>query len=171
MLSEGIMPLLLVIIIGHGLIKKVNVFEAFLDGAKEGLKTAADILPALVGLIAAITMLRTSGALDFISRLLAPVTNLFGIPSEVIGLALLRPVSGSGALALVNDLFSAHGPDSMVGRIASVMMGSTETTFYTLAVYCGSVGIKDSRFSVYAALFADFVGFVSSCFICRWFFT
>ncbi len=170
-LSEGIMPLLLIIIIGYGLIKRVNVFEAFLDGAKEGLKTAADILPALVGLIAAITMLRTSGALEFISRLLAPVTNLFGIPSEVIGLALLRPVSGSGALALINDLFSVHGPDSLVGRIASVMMGSTETTFYTLAVYCGSVGIKDSRFSVYAALIADFVGFVSSCFICRWFFT
>lgn len=169
-ISAGVMPVMLVVIIVYGLIKKVNVFDAFLSGAKEGIKTAAKILPALVGLIAAITMLRASGALEFITRLLSPLTELFGMPSEVLPLALLRPVSGSGALAIVNDLLRAHGADSLVGYTASVMMGSTETTFYTLTVYFGAVGIKDARYALKAALFADFVGIVASCILCRVFF-
>lgn len=170
MVSVAVMPVLFLVIIGYGLIKKVNVFDAFLDGAADGLKTAVKILPALVGLIAAITMLRVSGAMDFITRLLSPVTNLLGVPAEVMPLALLRPVSGSGALAVVSDLLRAHGPDSLVGRITSVMMGSTETTFYTLAVYYGAVGIKDVRFTVKAALLADLTGMLASVWVCRLFF-
>ena len=170
MVSVAVMPVLFLVIIGYGLIKKVNVFDAFLDGAADGLKTAVKILPALVGLIAAITMLRVSGAMDFITRLLSPVTNLLGVPAEVMPLALLRPVSGSGALAVVSDLLRAHGPDSLVGRITSVMMGSTETTFYTLAVYYGSVVIKDVRFTVKSALLADLTGMLSSVCVCRLFF-
>ncbi len=170
MISIGVMPVLFFLIIGYGLFKKVNVFDAFLEGAMDGLKTSVKILPALVGLIAAITMFRVSGGMEFITRLLAPVTNLLGVPSEVMPLALLRPVSGSGALAVVSDLLKTHGPDSLIGRITSVMMGSTETTFYTLAVYYGSVGIKDIRFTVKAALLADLTGMLASVWVCRFFF-
>lgn len=169
-ISIGVMPVLFFLIIGYGLFKKVNVFDAFLEGAMDGLKTSVKILPALVGLIAAITMFRVSGGMEFITRLLAPVTNLLGVPSEVMPLALLRPVSGSGALAVVSDLLKTHGPDSLIGRITSVMMGSTETTFYTLAVYYGSVGIKDIRFTVKAALLADLTGMLASVWVCRFFF-
>ena len=170
MISIGVMPVLFFLILGYGLFKKVNVFDAFLEGAMDGLKTSVKILPALVGLIAAITMFRVSGGMEFITRLLAPVTNLLGVPSEVMPLALLRPVSGSGALAVVSDLLKTHGPDSLIGRITSVMMGSTETTFYTLAVYYGSVGIKDIRFTVKAALLADLTGMLASVWVCRFFF-
>lgn len=169
-ISTGVMPVMLISIVGYGLIKGINVFDAFLSGAKDGMKTAVKILPALVGLIAAISMLRASGALEFITRMLAPVTAFFKMPPEVLPLALLRPVSGSGALAVVNDIFKAHGADSLVGYTASVMMGSTETTFYTLTVYFGAVGIKDARYALKAALIADFVGMVASCLVCRMFF-
>ncbi len=169
-LSVGIMPFVFLVIIGYGFIKRVDVFDAFLAGAAEGLKTLFGILPALVGLIAAITMFRTSGALSFLTGLLAPVTGLLHIPSEIMPLALLRPVSGSGALAIVNDLLTGAGPDSMVGRIASVVMGSTETTFYTLAVYYGSVSIRDSRYTVPAALLADLTGLLAGVYVCQLFY-
>lgn len=170
MLSVSVMPVLFLVIIAYGLFRQVPVFEAFTDGAKEGLKTAVRILPALVGLIASITMFRSSGLLSFLTGCLSPVTEKLGIPAEILPLALLRPVSGSGSLAIVEDLLSAHGPDSLVGRIASVMMGSTETTFYTLAVYFGSVGIKDTRFAVWAALLADMTAMLVSVWVCRYFF-
>lgn len=165
-LSVLVMPTIFIIIISWALIKKVDIFDAFLSGAKEGLKSLFGILPALIGLITAITMLRTSGALDFFTGLLSPVTQLLGIPSEIMLLALLRPVSGSGALGIVNDLLTAKGPDSMIGRIASVVMGSTETTFYTLAVYYGSVKIKNTRHTVPAALCADLTGLLAGTWIC-----
>lgn len=169
-ISLFVIPVIFVIIIGYGFYKKVNIFEAFLEGAAEGVATVIRILPALVGLVAAITMFRTSGALAFIIKLISPVTELLKIPSEVLPLALLRPVSGSGALAVVNDILSNFGADSIVGRMASVMMGSTETTFYTLCVYFGSVKITDSRYAVFAALCADMAGFLASCWVCRFFF-
>ena len=133
--SLYIIPLIFAIIVLYGFYKKVNVFEAFLEGAAEGVATVVKILPALIGLVAAITVFRTSCALSFIIKLLSPVTELLKVPSEVMPLALLRPVSGSGALAVVSDILSTYGADSETGRIASVMMGSTETTFYTLCVY------------------------------------
>jgi len=133
-ISLFVIPLICIIIISYGFIKRVNIFEAFLEGAAEGVATVIRILPALVGLVAAIAMFRTSGALNFIIELLSPITRILGVPDEVMPLALLRPVSGSGALALVSDILSRFGADSEAGRIASVMMGSTETTFYTLCV-------------------------------------
>lgn len=169
-ISVGVVPLLFLGIIGYGLFRRVAVFDAFLEGATDGLRTAVKILPALVGLIAAISMLRSSGAMEFATRLLSPITGLLGIPAEVMPLSLLRPISGSGALAVVNDLLQTHGPDSLVGKITSVMMGSTETTFYTLAVYYGSVGIRDTRFTVKAALLADFTGMLASVWVCRIFY-
>lgn len=169
-ISLYIIPLIFSAIVLYGFYKKVNVFEAFLEGAAEGIATVVKILPALIGLVAAITVFRTSGALSLIIKLLSPITKLLKIPSEVMPLALLRPVSGSGALAVVSDILSAYGADSEVGRIASVMMGSTETTFYTLCVYFGSVRVTDSRYTVFAALAADIAGFLTSCFVCRLFF-
>ncbi|MBQ4518310.1 MAG: spore maturation protein [Clostridia bacterium] len=168
--SVMIMPAVFVLIISYGYANRVDVFNAFLDGAKSGLKTLFGILPALVGLMAAISMFRASGALQFLTGLLSPFTNHVGIPSEIMPLALLRPVSGSGSLALVNDLFKTAGPDSLAGRIASVIMGSTETTFYTLAVYYGSVNIRRTRHTLPAALLADLTGILAGTLICLLFY-
>ena len=154
------------VIIGYAFIRRVDIFDAFLAGATAGLKSLFGILPALVGLVVAITVFRSSGALNFLTGLLAPLTDFLHIPNELMPLAILRPISGSGSLALVNDLLQSAGPDSMVGRIASVVMGSTETTFYTLAVYYGSVHIRDTRYTVPAALTADLVGFLAGVYVC-----
>ena len=169
-ISLFVMPVMVGGILVFGLIKKVNLYDCFIDGAKNGLETSIRILAPLVALLVAVGMLRASGALDFILNMLSPVTNLLHIPKEVMPLALMRPISGSAALAIVTDNLSIYGPDSMVGRITSVMMGSTETTFYTLAVYFGCVSIKNSRHTVKAALFADLTGILCSVFFCSIFF-
>ena len=152
------------------MLQKVDIFDAFLVGAKDGLKSLFSILPALVGLITAITLFRASGALDFLTKLLAPVTKPLGLPAEIMPLALLRPISGSGSLAILGDLFASAGPDSLAGRIASVVMGSTETTFYALAVYYGAVKIKNIRHTLPAALCADLTGLLAGTWICYLFF-
>lgn len=159
-------PLLFIIVIGTGLLKNVMVFDAFVEGASDGVATVVKILPTLVGLMTAIAVFRASGALDFIIRLFAPAAALLGIPAETMPLALLRPVSGSASLALLSDILKAYGPDSHIGRVASTMMGSTETVFYTLAVYYGSVGVKNIRYTLWAALIADGVGVLASALIC-----
>ena len=165
-LSACVIPAILLIIIVSALIKRVDIFDAFIKGATDGLKTLFGILPALVGLIVAIAMLRASGALSFLTSLLAPLTKPLGIPAEIMPLALLRPISGSGSLAIVNDLLTTAGPDSLVGRIASVVMGSSETTFYALAVYYGAVKIRETRHTVPAALLADITGLLAGTWIC-----
>ena len=164
-MAAAAIPLVIAVIVGYGLIKGVAVFDLFLEGAKEGLMTAARILPALVGLVAAVGMLRVSGGLDILSWALQPVGRLIGLPKEILPLALMRPISGSGALALFTDLLGEHGADSLIGRVASVLMGSTETTFYTIAVYYGAAGIKDTRHSIPAALAGDVTGFFMSAFL------
>ncbi len=169
-ISLFIIPIIFFIILGYALFKRVNIFEAFTKGAKDGITSTINILPALVGLIAAITMFRTSGALDFLIKLISPVTDIFHIPSEVMPLALLRPVSGSGALAIVGDILARYGPDSIIGKTASVMMGSTETTFYAICIYFGSINVTDSRYTLFAALTADLAGFLASVWVCRLFF-
>ncbi len=153
-------PLMIVGIVAYGLWKKINVYDSFIEGAKSGLESTFQIVAPLVGLLVGITMLRSSGAMDILAKILSPVTSIFNIPSEVLPLAFLRPVSGSGSIAIVNDIFKNIGPDSDAGKIASVMMGSTETTFYTVAVYFGAVGIKSVRHTVKAALVADCVGMI-----------
>ena len=164
-ISILIMPFIFISILGYALFKKVRVFDVFLNGASNGLRSAVSILPALVGLICAISMLRASGALDFLETLLSPLLSKIGMP-DVLPLALLKPVSGSGALAMVKDIFDANGPDSFAGKVASVMLGSSETTFYTLAVYYGAVKIKNSRYTVSAAVIADLVGVFAAVFLC-----
>ena len=164
------LPVLFLLILGTGLSRKVKVYDAFVEGAAEGLKATVRILPPLVGLLTAVGVFRASGALDFIIYLLTPLAALLGIPPEAMPLAILRPVSGSASLALVSDIVNLYGPDSYVGRVVSTMMGSTETIFYTLAVYYGAVGIKNIRYTLAAALFADGVSVVASAWICAYVF-
>lgn len=157
-------PVMIAGIVAYGLVKKINVYDSFVDGAKDGLENMLQIIAPLVGLMVAITMFRASGALNILAYILKPVTDFLHMPSAVLPLALLRPVSGSGSVAIVNDIFATCGPDSIEGRIASVMMGSTETTFYTVAVYFGSVGIKQLRHTVKSALIADCTGMLLAVF-------
>ena len=166
-LSVYIIPCIFLCILGYAVLRRVPVFDVFLDGAAKGMQSAFRILPALVGLICAVSMLRASGFLTFFGNLLAPVLSKFGMPQEVLPLALLKPVSGSGALAMIKDVFDQNGPDSFAGRVASVMLGSSETTFYTLAVYYGAVKITNSRYTVHAAVIADLVGIFASVVICN----
>ncbi len=161
------MPAFIAVFVAFGLIKRVGVYDCFIEGAKEGASCMAGIIPALVGLMVAVNMLRESGALQLISTAIAPALNLVGLPAEVLPLALLRPVSGSASLAVVSDIFGTLGPDSVAGKVASVMMGSTETTFYTIAVYFGAVGIKKTRHTTAAALCADLCGIIMSAVVAR----
>lgn len=160
-------PLMITGIVAYGMSKRINVYDCFTEGARDGLESMFGIIAPLVGLMVAISMFRASGALELISRLLKPLTDLLGMPSDVLPLALLRPVSGSGSIALVTDILKNHGPDSLEGKIASVMMGSTETTFYTVAVYFGAVGIKQLRHTVKSALLADFTGMLLAVYIAQ----
>lgn len=148
-------PIVIFIIIASGILKGVPLFDIFIKGAKEGLEASVSIAPSLIGLITAVSMLKASGALDIFTSFIAPLTNQIGLPPEIVPLAILRPISGSGSIALLDNLFSTYGPDSEVGKIASIMMGATETTFYTAAVYLGSIGIKNSRHTIPSAIMAD----------------
>ncbi len=169
-LSSLVIPLLLAFLAVYGLGKRVDVYSALTRGAGEGLAVLLRIVPALVGLLTAVSMFRASGAMDWLSALCAPVLEQLGIPPETAPLMLVRPVSGSGALAVGSDLMAAYGPDSYIGRVASVMLGSTETTFYTIAVYFGAAGIHKTRHTVPAALTADLTGFIASALAVRLFF-
>ncbi len=165
--SNIAMPFMIVIIIIYGLIERKKVFDIFLDGSKEGIKIVFNIFPTLVGLFVAIGALRSSGIIDLIIKLLSPVLNVFNFPLEVLPLAIIRPISGSASIAVATDIMKNFGVDSRIGLIASVIMGSTETTIYTIAVYTSSVGIKKTRFVLWAALIADFVGIVTSIIVCK----
>ena len=169
-LSSLVIPLLLAGVAVYGMGRRVDVYSALTHGAEEGLTVLLRIIPALVGLLTAVSMFRASGAMEWFSDLCAPVLELLGIPAETAPLMLVRPVSGSGALAVASDLLSTYGPDSYVGRVAAVMLGSTETTFYTIAVYFGAAGIHKTRHTVPAALTADFMGFFASALSVRLFF-
>jgi len=162
-----IIPLLLVGIPLYALaVKKVKVYEVFVEGAKDGFTIAVRIIPYLVAILVAVGMFRASGALELLLGLLAPVLNLIGFPPENLPLALMRPLSGSGSLGLLTDLVNEHGADSMPAKIGATMFGSSETTFYVLAVYFGSVGVTRSRHALVAGLTADAVGALSAVYFC-----
>ena len=169
-LSSLVVPILLAAVAAFGLGRRVDIYGALTHGAEEGLTVLLRIVPSLVGLLTAVGMFRASGAMEWLSGLLAPVLGWLGIPSETAPLLLIRPISGSGALAVATDLMRTHGPDSYIGRVAAVMLGSTETTFYTIAVYFGSAGIHRTRHAVPAALAADLTGFAASALAVRLFF-
>jgi len=147
--------------------KKENTYDLLLNGAQEGLKLLLSIVPALILLLTAVHMLNASGAVELLSKFLSPLFSRFGIPPETAMLVLIRPISGSAALAVGTDLMARYGVDSLVGRTAAVMLGSTETTFYTISVYFGAAGIQKTRYCIPAALFADFVGFFMASFTVR----
>lgn len=169
-LSSLVIPLLLAFLAVYGMGRRVDVYGALTHGAEEGLTVLLRIIPALVGLLTAVSMFRASGAMEWLSALSAPVLEWLGIPPETAPLMLVRPVSGSGALAVGSELMRTYGPDSYIGRVAAVMLGSTETTFYTIAVYFGSVGIHRTRHAIPSALAADLAGFAASALAVRLFF-
>jgi spore maturation protein B len=147
-------------------LRKVPVYESFIDGAKDGFQTAVSIIPHLVGMMTAISMFRASGAMDAMIGLIRPLLEGFGIPGEVLPLALLRPITGAGSLAFVTDLIKEHGPDSYVARIASTIQGSTDTTLYVLTVYFGAIGIRNSRYALKVGLISDLIGFFAAVAAC-----
>jgi len=161
------MPLVILIIIFKGLKEKIQVFDVFLKGATEGIEIIFKIFPTLIGLFMAIGMLRSSGILDFIIKIIAPVLNFLKFPGEIVPLALLRPISGSASMAVATDIIKQNGVDSFIGILAAVIMGATETTLYTIAVYTSSVKIKKTRGILIAALAADITGIVVSLLVCR----
>ena len=169
-LSSLIIPLLLSAVAVCGMGRRVDVYGALTRGAEEGLTVLLRIIPALVGLLTAVSMFRASGAMEWVSCLCAPLLETAGIPPETAPLMLIWPVSGSGALAVASELITTHGPDSYAARVAAVMLGSTETTFYTIAVYFGSAGIHRTRHTIPAALTADLTGFLASALAVRLFF-
>lgn len=159
-LTNYLIPFLLLILSLYGLRKKENTYDLLVDGSKEGLKLLITLIPTLVILMTAVTMLRTSGAVQLLSNILSPAFRFLGIPEETALLVLIRPISGSAALAVGTELMATHGADSLIGRTAAIMLGSTETTFYTISVYFGAAGIKKTRYTLPAALIADLTGFL-----------
>ncbi|KAA0230305.1 spore maturation protein [candidate division KSB1 bacterium] len=170
LVSTWAIPTLLFVIPVVGFFKKVKVYECFVEGAKEGFNVAIRIIPFLVAILFAIGMFRASGAMDLFVQIISPLTNLIGMPAEALPLALMRPLSGSGSLGLATEIMKTHGPDSFLGRLVSTMYGSTETTFYVLAVYFGAVGVKKIRHALAVGLIADVAGLIAAVFICRWIF-
>lgn len=167
---DYIVPTLLLVVCTVALGKRESGYDLLLGGAAEGLKLLVSLIPALILLMCAVSMLRASGAVDILSKWLAPIFGFFGIPPETAMLVLIRPISGSAALAVGADLMAQYGVDSQIGRTAAVMLGSTETTFYTISVYFGAAGIKKTRYTIPAALIADFTGFLMASLTVKWFF-
>ena len=166
-ISVWAIPFLLFIIPILAIKNKVKVYESFVDGAKGGFEVAVKIIPYLVAILVAIAMFRASGAMDIFVKIITPLTNLIGMPAEALPAALMRPLSGSGTLGIATELMKEHGPDSFIGRLVSTLYGSTETTFYVIAVYFGSVGINITRHAVPGGLVGDLAGLLAALFICR----
>jgi spore maturation protein B len=164
-LSNLMIPLVFFIIIGYGMQRKVDIFDTFVEGAKDGFKIVLKILPTLIGLMMAVGILRSSGFLDFMTTMMIPLTNKIGFPTPLVPIAIMRTISSSATTGLVLDLFKTYGPDSFIGRMASIMMGCTETVFYTLSIYFMSVNIKKTRYAIPGALFVSFVGIIASVII------
>ena len=165
--SSLAVPIIILIIVVYGVVEKIKIFDVFLEGAKDGIEIVMSIFPTLIGLFVAIGALRSSGILDFIISIVSPILNKISFPTEIMPLALIRPISGSSAIAVATDIMKNYGVDSKFGLMAAVIMGSTETTFYTIAVYTASVGIKKTRFVLVASLIADFVGIFVSVLLCN----
>ncbi|MFD1176313.1 spore maturation protein [Paenibacillus puldeungensis] len=164
--STWAIPVMIAFIPLYAYFKKVPVYDTFVDGAKDGFSTAIGIIPHLVGMMVAISVFRASGALDFFVGWVAPLLERLNVPAEVLPLGILRPLTGTGSLAFTTELIKAYGPDSMIGRIASTIQGSTDTTLYVLTVYFGAVGIRNGRYALKVGLFSDIVGFVAAIAVC-----
>lgn len=159
-------PLIFFLLVGYGMLRRVKVYESFIEGGKEGFDIFLKILPYIIAIFVAIGLFRVSGALEFVSEQLAPLTQAIGMPAEVVPVALMKPLSGSGSLGLVSEIVQAQ-PDSFAARVASTMFGSTDTTFYIIALYFGSVGIKKIRHAMLAGLIADAAGILAAVWVCH----
>lgn len=162
-------PVIIAFTVLYGAIKRVNVFDGFCSGVREGFGSLVSVAPSLIGLIVGVTMLSASGFFDMVTAALSPVLGAVGFPPEVVPLGLMRPVTGSGSYAVLNGILENYGADSETGKIASVMAGSTETTFYAIAVYYGSIGLKKTRHTIPAALAADMTGMIAAALFVKWF--
>lgn len=170
LISLWLIPFLIGFILLYGTFKKVPTYETFVEGGKEGIKIAISIIPFLVGMMVAIAIFRASGALDFLVEFLRPAMSAIGVPAEIVPLAIIRPISGTAALGMTTDMIATFGPDSFMGRLASVLQGSTDTTLYVLTVYFGAVGIKKMGDALKVGLLADVVGIVVSILVVTFFF-
>lgn len=164
-ITKSIIPIIVVIIITYGMIKGKKVYEWFIEGAKEGLKVCLNIFPYLLAMIIAVNIFREAKLLDVLNNMIAPAGRLIGLPKEIIPLVLIKPLSGSGAIGVLTDIVKTYGPDSYIGLIASVIMGTTETIFYTITVYFGAVQIKKIRHTLWAAILADLTAIIVSIFL------
>ena len=165
--SAWAIPVLVVVVVAYAAWKRVPVFETFVEGGKEGFAIAVDLIPYMVAILVGLGIFRESGAFDLLAKLLNPLTRLLGLPGEVLPLAIMRPISGNGALAIAAETMQRYGPDSLLGLIACTMQGSTDTTFYILTVYFGSVGVRNVRYSLKTGLLADITGFLVSVYVCK----
>lgn len=166
-LGEWVLPVMVALIVLFGLVKKVRVFDCFVSGAKHGLYTVYELLPTITGLVVAVTMLNASGAMQLIAKAFSPISAFFHVPDAVTPMALISPISGGGSLSLFESVLKTSGPDSFLGRVASVLMGSTDTTLYAVTVYYSAIGVKNTRHTLFAGLAADFASFVLSSFFVR----
>jgi len=169
-ISSWSIPVIIILILSFALLKRVKIYEKFTEGAAQGIKTALNIFPYLLAMLVAINIFKESGGLELMVKLIEPITEKLNIPGEVLPLLFLRPLSGSGSLSYTGYLLKEYGADSYIGKLASTIQGSTETTFYIVAVYFGSIGIKKYRYAITVGLFADLVGFFAAAFICKIFF-
>ncbi|OPA81400.1 spore maturation protein [Paenibacillus selenitireducens] len=166
LLSSWAIPAIIVFIPLYAYFRKVPVYESFVDGAKDGFDTVIRIIPSLVGMMVAISVFRASGAMDLMVGWVRPFFDAIGVPSEVLPLGLLRPITGAGSLAFATDLIKQYGPDSLIGRMASTIQGSTDTTIYVLTVYFGAIGIRKGRYALKVGLLSDLIGFAAAIFVC-----
>jgi len=166
-ISAAFVPAFIALVVIFGAVKKVNVYESFVQGAKQGFTTVVRILPYVVGFVFAIQIFTASGCFDYIASALGPVLKPLGIPPEVLPLALMQPFSGSASIAMLTSILNRYGPDSFIGRAASTMMGSSETIFYTVSLYYGSVGVKKTRYTIPAAIISAIAGLIASILVCR----
>lgn len=169
-LSNIIIPLMVLFVVGYGIYKKVDIYDVFIEGSKESFSMTLNLFPCLLGMILGINIFIQSGLLTSILYIIKPIFDFLSIPSQIVPMALLRPISGSSTLALLNNVFMNYGPDSFIGRLCSVIQGSTDTTFYIITLYFGSVGIKKIKHALWAGLFADLIGIISSIIIVSLFF-
>lgn len=169
-LSNLIIPLMVLFIIIYGLKKKINVYDEFLDGATESFSMVLKIFPSFLAMILGVNIFIKSGILDFFYQILKPLFSLLKIPIQIFPMMIMRPISGTSTLAILNSIFDEFGPDSIIGKMASIIQGSTDTTFYVLTLYFGSIGIKKIRYALKAGLFADFIGIVAAILITNFFF-
>ena len=169
-LSNYVIPVIVLIIVVYGIVKKINVYDVFIEGSKESFSMILNLFPSLLAMILGVNILINSGLLGNILNILKPLAEILKVPLEVIPLAIMRPISGSSSLALLNNIFANIGPDSLAARLGSIIQGSTDTTFYVLTLYFGCIGIKKIRYAMWAGLLGDLLGIISSVIIVKLFF-